>query len=199
MNKHKPILVVAELSEDVNTANSLGVQIIAKTSTTDFLGRKDANHQAKYTLGSSCPLKVATDNSVDYYPLSSVVCFRTKAFSQAEYTTWSGQSTLDATGLSLPQPEDAAQNETPTTWLNPVDRNFAEADVDADSSSFEQESTVYRSDPEGSAVVKYIAVIVDYYDLAIEYIYSTYLGDTTLEEDYDYILNFTCDWRWEIG
>lgn len=200
MNKHKPILVIAELSEDVDTANSLGVQVIARTTTTDFLGRKNEQHQTKYTLGSNCPLKVASENGTDYYPLSSVICFRTKAFSTAEYNAWiSGSSSYAVTGLSLPQPEDAEQNETPTTWLNPVDHNFAEADVDADSSSFEQESTVYRSDPEGSAVVKYIAIVVDYYDLAIEYIYSAFLGNTTLEQDYDYILNFTCDWRWEIG
>ena len=206
MNKHKPILVIAELSEDVNTANSLGVQVIAKTTTTDFLGRKDANHQPKYALGSSCPLKIATVSSTDYYPLSSVVCFRTKAFSEAEYNTWTenGQaSSLNVTGLSLPEEADPesttpVQEQELTTWFSPVDRNFAEADVDADSSSFEQESTVYRSDSEGSAVVKYIAVVVDYYDLAIEYIYSAYLGNTVLEEN-DYILNFTCDWKWEIG
>ena len=129
-----------------------------------------------------------------------MVCFRTKAFSTAEYNAWiNGASSYAITGLSLPQPDEVQGNETPTTWLNPVDHNFAEADVDADSSSFEQESTVYRSDPEGSAVVKYIAIIVDYYDLAVEYIYSTFLGNTVLENNYQYILNFTCDWKWEIG
>lgn len=190
MNKHKPILVIAELSYDVDTVSDLDVQVLAKTDTTDFLGSKNENHQTKYALGPSSPMKVATINNIDYYPLSSVICFRAQAFSQSEYNTWSSNGTsYSVSGLTS----------SASDWAHPVDHNFAEADVDADYSSFYQDSTIYSSQVAGDSVVKYIAVVVDYYDLAIEYIYSAYLGNVVLEETYDYVLNFTCDWRWEIG
>lgn len=190
MNKHKPILVIAELIENVDVLNGVGVQVIAKTSTTDFLGAKDENHQNKYSLGSDSALKIDTVGGVDYYPLSSVACFRSKAFSADDYNSWiSGKSSYEVTGLTS----------NDTTWKHPIDHNFSEADVDHDSSSFYNESTVYRSDSAVNRYIKYIAVVVDYYDIAVEYIYSTFLGNDTLENDYNYILNFTCDWRWEIG
>ena len=44
---------------------------------------------------------------------------------------------------------------------------------------------------------KYIAVIIDYYSDAIEYIYSSFLGDPILES-YDSILHFICDWTMEV-
>lgn len=45
--------------------------------------------------------------------------------------------------------------------------------------------------------VQYIAVIVDYYSDAIEYIYSSFLGDPILES-YDSVLHFICDWTMEV-
>lgn len=190
MNKHKPVLVVAELTDEVDTNTNSEVQVLAKTDTDDFLGSKNANHQTKYALGPSSPMKIATINNKDYYPLSSVICFRAQAFSLNEYNTWSNNGTsYSVSGLTS----------NTSDWIHPTDHNFAEADVDADYSIFYQDSTIYNSTSVGDTKVKYVAVIVDYYDLAIEYIYSAYLGNTVLEETYDYVLNFTCDWRWEIG
>ena len=204
MNKHKPILVIAELSEEVDcTTNENGVggvRVLASTTTTDFLGRKDDNtHQAKYSLGSDSQLKIATIASTDYYPLSSVVCFKAKAFSQDEYDDWiSGKQAYEVSGLTI-EDEDEDEDEDERKWLEPVDHNFSEADVDSDTSYFYNRSTIYTSENSGNELVKYIAIIVDYYDLAIEYIYSTFLGNAILENTYEYVLNFTCDWKWEIG
>ena len=50
---------------------------------------------------------------------------------------------------------------------------------------------------ESNSDTKYIAIIVDYYSDAIEYIYSSYLGDAILES-YDSVLHFICDWTMEV-
>lgn len=50
---------------------------------------------------------------------------------------------------------------------------------------------------ESNSATKYAAVIVDYYSDAIEYIYSSYLGDAVLQS-YDSILHFICDWTMEV-
>lgn len=192
MNKHKPVLVLAELSQDVTCTSGKGVRVNGTTSTLDFLGRKDDNtHQAKYYFDREPSLKMNTIGGIDYYPLSSVVCFKARAFSQTQYNTWvSGESAYVVTGLN--------ETENPK-WLGPADHNFSEADVDSDVSYFYNESIIYSSDYSGDTTVKYIAIVVDYYDLAIEYIYSTYLGNDILEGTYSYILHFACDWVWEIG
>ena len=50
---------------------------------------------------------------------------------------------------------------------------------------------------ESNSATKYVAVIIDYFSDAIEYIYSSFLGDSTLES-YDSILRFICDWQMEV-
>ena len=193
MSKHKPILVIAELTEDVKCSGegANGIKVQARTAVDGFLGQKDANHQPKYALGnSSCPLILAKVDGIDYYPLSSVIHFKAKGFTQEEYETWIGnKDRYDVSGLT---DEDSG-------WLGPADYNFAEASVEVDSSEFHNVSTVYSSDNSGDTTVKYIAIVVDYYDFGIEYIYSTYLGNSMLEGTYEYVLNFVCDWTWEIG
>ena len=195
MSKHKPILVIAELSQDITCEDNGmgGIRVFAYTETEGYLGEKNENHQPAHTLGSNSDLKIVTINGVDYYPLSSVVHFRAKAFSQAQYNAWiNGKSSFDVTGLT---DED-------TDWLGPADNNFAEAssDIDeVDTSEFHPRSTVYSSTYSGDETIKYIAIVVDYYDFGIEYIYSTFLGNETLESTYAYVLHFVCDWKWEIG
>lgn len=227
MNKYKPILVLAELDREYNTVNEGDVEVIARTDTTDFMGKKDNSHQPKYNLGSTAPtMKMETRDSIDYYPLSSVANFRSFALSSSAYTTWSSTTNLEVNLNNTMAP----------------DNNFSEADTDADSSSFQQVCNIYDSTPSdfstskaykvGERVtyndatyqchtavtsigawtgntnwtaissdtnVKYVAIIVDYNDAAIEYIYSAYLGDEMMEETYEYILHFLCDWVWEIG
>ena len=62
--------------------------------------------------------------------------------------------------------------------------------------NFVQNTSVYSS-PAGKHI-KHIALVIDYYADAIEFIYSTYLGNRTLENYFNGILNFTCDWTMVI-
>ena len=190
MNKHKPMLVIAELVGDINTSSTTALQVVGKTTTTGFLGEKDSQTKLpKYKLGPATQEKpsllIETISGTEYYPLSSAVCFKSKGFSQDEYEAWiDGKTSYDVT---LSQFDD------------PIDHNFVDVYTDSNNNEvtkFYNESRIYNSG--NNAVVKYIAIVVDYYDAAVECIYSTYLGDTTLEAT-GYSLHYTCDWKWEIG
>lgn len=227
MNKYKPVLVLAELDDEYNTASEGAVSVVAKTKTTDFMGKKDNNHLPKYNLGSVAPtMKMETRAGVDYYPLSSVANFRAFGMSESQYQTWASTSNYSVNIADTMAPRN----------------NFTEADNDLDVSTFTQTCDIYSSNPETFSItrkykvgervtyngnvykchkavtitgswtdntnwtqisadtnVKYVAIIVDYNDAVIEYIYSAYLGDKTMEDVYLYVLNFLCDWVWEIG
>ena len=65
--------------------------------------------------------------------------------------------------------------------------SFVEFDNQDSYTSFEQEQVIYSTT---SATVKYVAVVFDYYELAMETIYGVFMGDEILTDT----LNFTCDW-----
>lgn len=180
MNKHKPMLVLIELSEEFNPSLDSGLAVVASTETTDFLGAKDDNHLPKYDLGPTSALKIRTVNNTTYHPLSSAVVFRSMSFSTSEYNTWASTANYEITIENTDEP----------------DHNFVFVDPERDESEFYEESTIYSSDE--NETIKYIAIVVDYHDSALEYIYSAFLGDPFLEAN-DYVLHFTCDWIWEIG
>ena len=47
-------------------------------------------------------------------------------------------------------------------------------------------------------VIKYVAIVLDYYSDAIQYIFSQNLGFETLAEDNNNAIDFYCDWTLEI-
>lgn len=179
LDQVKPVLVLIELDKEYNTSTEGNVVVKGVTETTGFLGEKDANKQPEHTLGEDLILKVAGGH--DYYPLSSVVTFRNTSFSSEAYATWNSNSTYDIT-LADTSPSS--------------DRDFTVVDNLNDTSSFEDNITIYDSG--NNTTLKYIAIVVNYKPTAIEYIYSTYLGDPVLGGTYEDTLYFTCDWVWEI-
>ena len=179
LDQVKPVLVLIELDKEYNTSLEGNVAVKGVTETTGFLGEKNANKQPEHTLGEDLILK--TSGGHDYYPLSSVVTFRNTSFSSSAYTTWNSNATYDITFTDT----------SPSS-----DRDFTVVDNLNDTSSFEQNITIYDSG--NSTTLKYIAIVVNYKPTAIEYIYSTYLGDPVLGGTYEDTLYFTCDWIWEI-
>ena len=122
---------------------------------------------------------IKKENGHDYYALSSVALFRNRTFSDAQYTTFKNSgTTLDFAENSM------ESDETFTTILN-----------DSDKYLFNQTPYIFKSN--GSETVKYVAIIIDFSMDAIGYIYSTYLGDSGLN-NYDSILHFACDWSLEV-
>ena len=122
---------------------------------------------------------IKKENGHDYYALSSVALFRNRTFSDAQYTTFKNSgTTLDFAENSM------ESDETFTTILN-----------DSDKYLFNKTPYIFKSN--GSETVKYVAIIIDFSMDAIGYIYSTYLGDSGLN-NYDSILHFACDWSLEV-
>ena len=122
---------------------------------------------------------IKKENGHDYYALSSVALFRNRTFSDAQYATFKNSST------TLDFPENTMESdESFTTILN-----------DSDKYLFNQTPYIFKSN--GSGTIKYVAIIIDFSTDAIGYIYSTYLGDSGLN-NYDSILYFACDWSLEV-
>ena len=180
-NKHRPCLAIVELNREYDTDEDY-IKIDLSTESAGFLGAVDTENKTKvYKLGEDSELLVKSEDGVDYYPLSSVVDFKYKAFSADEYDTWTnGKDTYDVTIGQLTDGD-----------------NFVSVVNATQYSHFENDINVYSSSRGQN--VKYIAIVIDYYFDAIESIYSTFLGDDVLESNsYQYILHFICDWSWAI-
>ena len=116
-------------------------------------------------------------------PLSSVVQFNANHFVSLNSNTGTYESTASFK-FSIPGADDyvhfasLTKNETTgALTYNGWNKNLTLADY-SDGTS-----------------VKYIAIIIDYYDDAFEYIYNMYLGNEYLERE---LVTFNCDWKMEI-
>lgn len=178
IDQEHPVLLLFEFNSNYDTSKD-NIEITATSRTGDFLGARDAEHDNApvYNLATDVYKRIDGD---PYYGLSSIAYFYKKAMSQSYYTDTFDNGTV----YTLTKSE-----------LTTATR-FTTVDNDAETSSFQRQITI---DKETSGSVKYIALVIDYYIDAIEFIYSTYLGDSTLESAaYDYSLNFICDWTMEV-
>ena len=177
IDQEHPVLLLFEFNQEYDTSVD-NISINATSRTGDFLGARDAEHDnvPVYDLATDI-YKIIDGNP--YYGLSSIAYFYKKAMSQTAYNTFNGGTVYTLTKSELT-----------------VANRFTTVDNEAETSSFQIQITI---DKETNGGVKYIALVIDYYIDAIEFIYSTYLGDSTLESAaYDYTLNFICDWNMEV-
>ena len=184
LDQYQPILLLIELNDEYVAASDgdIGVRAILDDSTTGFLGaRKKVDAQSDeeepyYNLDDSSIYKEIS--STRYFWLSSAVRFFARPFSVASFTTTFGNS------------------ETYTYRLGDCHESYF-FDIESNSETYD----IYRSVDIYSSLandtVKYIGVVVDYYRDAIEFIYSTFLGDSVLDS-YMGELNFLCDWSTEV-
>lgn len=158
-----------------------------------------------YTASADEPISIKASTNVDYYvgdnaagrrlyptdeidvsqghfnPLSSVVKYSSRVFASAEDlediitedSVVDGNATYDTYDFS-------------TNDLS-GEGSFVAFDAQDSYDSFDQEPVLYSTT---SATVKYVAVVFDYYELAMETIYGAFLGDEVLTDT----LSFTCDW-----
>lgn len=157
-----------------------------------------------YTASADEPISIKASTNIDYYvgdnaagrtlypideidvsqghfnPLSSVVKYSSRVFASAEdlddiktENNMIGGVTYDTYDFST---EDLSG-----------EGSFVAFDEQDLYDSFEQEPVLYSTT---SATVKYVAVVFDYYELAMETIYGAFLGDEVLSDT----LSFTCDW-----
>lgn len=209
MSKNHPLLVVFEFDQEYTSSRVGDMFIQGKTTvggdslvtnyaqndtqhldpyTTGggYLGARDANGSPYYTLPQTQVqdaehperILIKKDARYDYYALSSVAAFRNKAYSNDQYGALINGDYLTIATNTL------ETDEAFTTINNVTDRYY-----------FNQTPYLFKSN--GSGTVKYVALVVEYSQDAIGYIYSTYLGDSGLNR-YDSILHFACDWSLEV-
>ena len=178
LEKIHPVLFLFQLGDD-NVANYTAtteepISIKATTETDFYLG----DNAAGRTLYPSDEIDVSQGH---FNPLSSVVKYSSTTFAttaalnaiKAEDSVTLSDVTYDTYDFSTSQLTGEG--------------SFVEFDNQDSYSSFEQEPVLYSTT---SATVKYVAVVFDYYELAMETIYGAFLGDVVLTET----LSFTCDW-----
>ena len=199
LNPSQPLLAIFALDKDYDTSLEGSIYINASSSKNGYLGQLKADKTTQYNLGDvDDPILVKYENSKYYYPLSSAAGFRFKTFSQAEYDTWISSWTYDEP-VGDEEPEYVSGYYTLATnganAISPSTEKFVEVNNSAETSVFHKDITIVNTGT--TRTVKYIAVVIDYDVDAIEYIYSSFLGNPYLESK-EYHLNFICDWMWVI-
>ena len=184
LNTDHPLLIIFVLRGEFTSVGADDMYIKGSTQTVGFLGATDSNGAPVYELGPGSPL-CKTIEGVDYYPLSSAVNFKCAHYSESDY-----QSILSASA------SDAIDIATSSITLKESFVNFATTGTGI---TFKQNPTIYSS-PGGNTDIKYVAMVVNYDSNAVSAIYSTYLGNSMLEDEDNYggELHFACDWSLEV-
>ena len=198
-----PLLMVFELDDVYVSSIDGDMYIRATTEVEGYLGERDANSAPVYNLlgnGIYRSETVGTETNY-YYALSSVVNFYCTESASELYNK------SDETNTTLINPtftyanlrnrdQSIAAKEADENAVVP-DLSFTSIDNSDDTSAFTQHPSLYTS--VAGTSIKYICVIIDYYSDAIEYIYSTYLGNDTLEYTFHNELHYLCDWGLEVA
>lgn len=218
LDQEHPLMLMINFEEEITTdANE---RLISATSTVShYLGERDSGDPVCRLDGSIYSSGQADANEMilrqeavidpvthqqavnslgqpiykNWFPLSSAAKFAYAELSETG-TSYSGQ-------LSIDDIETANTYEFDLTGVEETSElksgtNFVTIDDETEYTPFSNNINIYSS--AAGRHIKHIALVVDYYEDAIEYIYSTYLGNRVLEEDFDGFLNFTCDWTMVI-
>ena len=183
LEKIHPVLFLFQLGDDHIdnfTATEMDpISIVAKTETDYYLG-DDAEGRTLY------PTDEIDVSQGHFNPLSSIVKYSSKTFASTD--------ALDAITVENGATIGSVTYDTYNFSASELSTfgSFVVFDNQDSYSSFEQEPVIYSTT---SATVKYVAVVFDYYELAMETIYGAFLGDELLTSE---TLNFTCDWTFVI-
>lgn len=198
----QPILLVFELNDAYTFPYDGEICIDAITEVEGFLGSRASDNTPLYDLLTDY-YKKDTSGSEDayYYALSSVINFYCTDSPNELYNKSGGENTTlinttyNVSNLRSKETTAAAKKLNPEA-VEP-DLSFTLVNNDTEEVSFNNNPSIYMS--KANTTVRYVSVILDYYPDALDYIYSTYLGDRALEDVFDSHLEFLCDWGLEIN
>lgn len=168
-NQRRPVMLLVELDK-VYTFDATNKYAITATTDKNFIGLFNEGQ-----TGDDYPRLKPTNN-----PLSSVI----KVFSNA-------YSDLSSVPFTYPIPQETASNV----------KHFANFSLDDEGEytctddDFDQTINFYESQTSGSVDVRYISIVLDYYDAALSFIYNNYLGYDVLDQD---SITYICDWTLSI-
>lgn len=197
LNPDNPVLILFTLENEFTSISAGDMYVKGISNAAGFLG-ETSDGAPKYNLGTTAPTlrrgskvvtlydEIAGENvtkTVDCYPLSSAVNFKCTQYSTTEYQTLTANSTIGRIDIPI---DDSLK----------LHDSFVKPGT-GDAIAYKKDPMIYSS-LGGNSVIKYIAMVVNYDADAISAIYSTYLGNKTLEETYGGQFYFTCDWYLEV-
>ena len=217
LDQEHPILLIITFKEEIN-ASAGTIEVVGHSLVNHYLGEKKPNGDPYCSLTGSVYNSGAEDanemirkqeavledgnpklNAFDepiyrnWFPLSSAAKFQYAELSGTG-NSYEGQLSIDDITTETAYQFDLTASEN-TSELKTGD-SFIKITNGELTKNFNPNTIIYSSS-EGKKI-KHLALVIDYYAEAIEYIYSTYLGNSYLEEDYEGILDFLCDWSLEI-
>ena len=190
LDKEKPLLLMFHLDQAYQTTGP-SIYIDAMTNAPGFLGERDGATPA-YELDDPDTIIATETHTIDeqevkvnFYWLSSVVQFYNVIFPDDDSLSYTYALDSDyAEAQSIP-------------YLAKNQQRFVSVNNSTEVSSFNSRTTMFSS--KNGDTINTIGLVIDYFPDAIEFIYSTFLGDPILETDYDGFLHFLCDWSMEVA
>ena len=177
LNPYDPVLMLIELDEAVTATSLEPISVNAYTSAEEFFALANPDGSPKHEIKE-------TGN-----PLSSVVEFFSMNYLATDAAISTAGSYTDSTNtystydLPFPEIDDTTGYEKKSfAHFNATTQEYV---------GFDKRVVLYETT---TATVQYIAVIVDYYQLALNYVYSTFLSEDVLNDT----IYFSCDWSMEI-
>ena len=187
LEQNHPVLMIVQLNGQVEASTDEPLTVYASSTSTEYFGLPDENGSPKNEI-------LEEGN-----PMSSVVHFFSKAM-------LANDSLLTTTGTYTETFVDENEEEQTKTYQT---YEFPAAEFKPNYAGFDRQSFVQFDDEtmeykdfiqnknllkETTGTYEYIAIIVDYYHAAVEYVYSTFLSEQVLENT----IYFTCDWSMVI-
>ena len=148
----------------------------------------DSDVQIKATTETTSPI-TGQLSEVDGNPLSSIVQFRSCSFTASEFAAITETNTYEGETVTQYNIQSSAlgaaarfvkMNESQTAW--------------AEDDNFDQEIVLYAGS--ASTEIKYVVVIMDYYDHALDIISSLNMTNPIFTNEN--VIGFTCDWIMEM-
>ena len=192
LEKSHPILMLIQLGDNDMTTGYAAtedkpISAKAKSKTSYFVG----DMQPGRTIYSEEDID---PNAGHINPLSSVVSYKSTYFASDSALS----SILVDNGYSHGGHDYDTYNFTISSLTN-TSGSFTEFNNDDTYRTYNSDRTVFTTSSfdyssVDSSDVRYIAVVFDYYEAAVEAIYSAFIGDSVLDD----VLIFNCDWTMEI-
>lgn len=179
LEQNHPVLMIVELEGSVTATSDEPLTVYASSTSTEYFGLPDADGSPKNEI-------LQEGN-----PMSSVVHFFSKALRSNDPLLTTVGSYTDDEDVSH-QTYDFPAAEFKENYDGFDRQSFVQFDDETmEYQDFIQNKNLLKLE---SGTYEYIAIIVDYYHAAIEYVYSTFLSEEVLEET----IYFTCDWSMVI-
>lgn len=174
VDRSHPLLFVYEFVSEVTVSSDENIVITTETQST-FIADGETDNQGKIIE------KIQASGN----PLSSIVKYKSFSYAANADTTITDSTAISSFNTTSQEFEYAASSLTSMTPFV----NLTTVNDELVYTSFNKTATLFSGNTNDK--IKYVAIIFDYYEEALQYIYNFYLGNTVLENE---TIGFKCDW-----